>query len=283
MKNSNHYLAITIALSASGSSFFGSAAIAAPLKVINSAPAPGIEARIKTESLGQLKVNDGSIKFSGNDVSVGAVPDWLFDRHTVLTGKVINYRISTAAGSTAIQGLMYFTGGDWLNSFEDFKRPDNLELADGSTLVGRVRAVGQGNLDFQVQTGQTRRLTLSDVKSILSPRAYTFSIPANDVKVDAATGDLTGQADLGKFDPTFTKEGRRLFAKKDGKAIEPKSTLAGSEGGVTKGQLTTMILLDVANTIAPAIVAPIVAPLGDKGAVRKLREVEIQTQRQSFQ
>lgn len=281
MKNSKLNLAISIASAAAISLVSSNAATAAPVKVAKDTA--GIEARVKTDSLGRMKVNNGTVKFSGNDVSVGAVPDWLFDRHVVLTGKVVTHRITTAGGSTVIQGLMYFTGGDWINSFEDFKRPDNLELVDGSILTGRVRAVNQGNVDFQVQTGQTRRINTSDVKTILSPRAYAFNIPASDVKVDATTGDLTGEALTGTFDATFTKENRRLlFAKKDAKPIEPKSTLAGSEGGVTKGQLTTLILLDAANTIAPAIVAPIVAPIGDKGAVNKLREVGIQSQRESF-
>lgn len=282
MRNRYFKLAISIAFTAAISLLSSDAAMSAPIKVVKSTTSPGIDARIKTDSLGHIKLNNGSVKFSGNDVSVGAVPDWLFDRHIVLTGKLIASRISTDGGSTAVQGLMYFTGGDWINSFEDFKRPDNLELQDGSILVGRVRAVNPSSIDFQVQTGQTRRINTSDVKTILSPRAYSFNIPASDVKVDATTGDLSGEAQLGKFDSTFTKEARRLFAKKDGKPIEPKSTLAGSEGGVTKGQLTTMILLDAANTIAPAIVAPIVAPLGDRGAVRKLREVGIQSQRESF-
>lgn len=280
MKISKLNLAISIASAAAASFLYTDAAMSAPVKVIKDTA--GIEARVKTDSLGQMKVSNGSVKFSGNDVTVGAVPDWLFDRHTVLTGKVISHRIATAGGSTVIQGLMYFTGGDWINSFEDFRRPDNLELVDGTILSGRVRTVNQNNIDFQVQTGQTRRINNADVKTILSPRAFAFNIPASDIKVDATTGDLTGEALAGSFDPTFTKEARRLFAKKDGKPMEPKSTLAGSEGGVTKGQLTTMIVLDAANMLAPAIVAPIVAPLGDRGAVRKLREVGIQSQRESF-
>ncbi|MDZ4833078.1 MAG: hypothetical protein SGJ27_04685 [Candidatus Melainabacteria bacterium] len=282
MKNSHFSLAIAIAFTAANSLLCSDAATAAPIKVVKGASTAGIDARIKTDALGKIKVNNGSVKFSGNDVTVGAVPDWLFDRHVVLTGKLIDSRISSSASGTVIQGLMYFTGGDWINSFEDFKRPDNLELTDGSTLVGKVRAVNPSNIDFQVQTGQTRRVNLTDVKTIFSPRAYSFSIPATDVKVDAATGDMTGEASLGSFDSSLTKDARKLFAKKDPKAVEPKSTLAGSEGGVTKGQLTTMIVLDVVNTIAPAIVAPIVAPLGSRSAVNQLRQTEIQTQRESF-
>lgn len=251
-------------------------ALAAPLKVVRGTPDAGIQAKIRTEVFGPFKVPRGSVKFSGTDVSVGAVPDWLFDRHTVLTGKLIDHKISTVEGKSSVQGVIYFLGGDWLNSFPDAKRPDNLELMDGTVLTGKVRAVNGDNIDFQVQTGQTRRVRVSDIKNVLSPRAIVFSFPATDVKVDATTGDLEGNADDGSFKATFTNDRRRLFARREPKAVEPKSVLAGAEGGVTKGQLTTMIMLDVVNTIAPAIVAPIVAPLGAKGAESRLRAADAQ-------
>jgi hypothetical protein len=255
-----------------------SSALAAPLKVVKATPEPGIQAKIQTEVLGPIKIPQGSVKFSGSNVTVGAVPDWLFDRHVVLTGKLIDHKISTVEGKSSVQGVIYFLGGDWLSSFPDSKRPDNLELADGTVLVGKVRAVTNDNIDFQVQTGQTRRVKVSEIKNVLSPRAIVFNIPTTDVKVDPTTGDIDGNASDGTFNPTFTSNRRKLFAKHDANVVEPKSVLAGAEGGVTKGQLTTMIMLDVVNTLAPAIVAPIVAPLGSRGAVNKLRETGIQDQ-----
>lgn len=257
-----------------------SAAFAAPVKVIRGTPDAGIQAKIKTETLGSIKIPQGAVKFNGTDVTVGAVPDWLFDRHIILTGKLIDHKISTVDGKSSIQGVIYFTGGDWLASFPDAKRPDNLEMADGSVLVGTVRSVSGDNIDFQVQTGQTRRIKVSEIRNVLSPRAIVFNIPATDVRVDSATGDLDGTADIGTFNPTYTSTRRKLFGRGEPKVIEPKSTLAGAEGGVTKGQLTTMIMLDVVNTLAPAIVAPIVAPLGSQGAVNKLRSYGAQEQLQ---
>ncbi len=256
------------------------AAFASPLKVIKGTPDAGIQAKVKTETLGSIKIPQGAVKFNGTNVTVGAVPDWLFDRHIILTGKLIDHKISTVEGRSSIQGVIYFTGGDWLSSFPDSKRPDNLEMADGTVLVGNVRAVNGDNIDFQVQSGQTRRVKVSEIRNVLSPRAIVFNIPTSDVKVDPTSGDLDGEAEGGTFNPTYTSMRRKMFGRSEPKLVEPKSTLAGAEGGVTKGQLTTMIMLDVVNTLAPAIVAPIVAPLGSRGAVNKLRSVGAQEQLQ---
>lgn len=272
-----HTGTVTVTLAAAFA--VGDAVEAAPLRVVKNSPAPGIDVRIKADSLGTVKLPDGTVKFSGSDVRAGAVPDWLFDRHTVLTGKLIDHRITTDAGKTTVQGLIYFLGGDWISSFPESKRQDNLELADGSILVGKMRAINGDHMDFQLRTGQTRRIKASEVRTITSPRAFFFNIPASNVKVDAATGDITGDADLGTFDTTYTKERRKFLVRKDAEPKEPKSVLAGSEGGVTRGQLAGMIMLDVAQTIAPAIVAPIVAPLAPRGAEARLKEVGIQDTR----
>jgi len=274
------FRSLAIGIVFAGALMQGMGAEAAPLKVVNGATDSGIQARIKTDSLGGIKVPSGSVKFSGTDVSIGAVPDWLFDRHVVLTGKLIDHRITTVDGKTAVQGTFYLLGGDWVNALPDLKRRDNLELTDGTILAGRIRAINADNIDFQVQTGQTRRIKSSEVKSVSSPRAFTFNIPAVGAKVDATSGNIEGEADSGTFTATSIGGAKKLIASKSDKVIEPKSTLAGAEGGVTKKALTTMIVLDAVNTLAPAIVAPIVAPLGSRDAVGKLREVGIQEGRE---
>ncbi|MBX9670469.1 MAG: hypothetical protein K2X93_22905 [Candidatus Obscuribacterales bacterium] len=254
------------------------AAQAAPIQVEKGTDS-GIEARVKTETLGFLKVPNGSVKFSGKTVLVGAVPEWLFDRHVVLKGQLIKHSISTAQGTTSVQGLVYFNDGDWINSFPKFKTPDNVQLSDGSFLVGRIRAVNPDGVDFQVTTGQTRRIKNDEISALNSPRAFSFTIPATGVKLDPNAGTLQGEADSITFKVTDIEKGKKLVAQKVKEPQEPKSVLAGAEGGVTKGQLTGMIMLDAVNTLAPFVVAPIVAPLGAQSAENRLRQSDAQALR----
>lgn len=250
---------------------------AAPLAVTkDSAGGTQIETRVKTDAIGMLKVPNGAVKISGNNVSVSAVPDWLFDRHVMLTGRLLKHNIGTAAGKTSISGLIYFLEGDWINSLPEQKIRDNMTLTNGNIQVGRLRTINDDYVDFQIATGQTRRFKLSEIASIDSPRAFTFTLPAQNVKVDPATGAMTADASDISFDQTVGKKARRFLAKKGPE--EPRSTLAGTEGGVTKGQIAGMVTLDVINTLAPAIIAPIVGSMGANSATKELRAAGIEDQ-----
>src|SRR5579883_2563615 len=106
-----------------------------------------VDARLKANVLGRLKLNNGSVKISKNDVSVGAVPDWLFDRHTVLTGKLINHHIDTAGTQTTLSGTMYFLDGDWAKELPDARNRDTIQLANGPAILGRIRNFTSDSLD----------------------------------------------------------------------------------------------------------------------------------------
>ncbi|MBI1269180.1 hypothetical protein GC174_01975 [bacterium] len=229
-----------------------------------------IEGKLATANIGMLKIPRGSVKLKGDSISVGAVPDWLFDRHVVLKGKVISTRME----GSKIQGLAYFLEGDWLNNLDNIRRKDNIELDNGTVLVGKVRAVEEGEVVFQLSTGPVKKIKKTTIAKLVSPRSYIFEIPANNVKIDAGTGSLSGDAENIAFLTTMNAKSGKGFnwlAKKT--PVEPKSLLAGTEGGISKAQLSTLIFLDIANTVAPIVIAPIVAsPLGTKSADRQLNE-----------
>src|SRR5262249_51516055 len=150
---------------------------------------------------------------------------------------------------------------------------------DASIQVGRLRNINADTVDFQIATGQTRRFKMSDIAAIDSPRAFSFNMPATNVKVDPATGAMTADVADAAFDRTVGKKAKRWIASKKGPE-EPRSTLAGTEGGVTKGQIAGMITLDALNTIAPAVIAPIVDSMGANGATKQLRHFNQQEQAQ---
>lgn len=247
-----------------------SGSLAAPLRVDASPNAKGsnIDARVGVTNLGHLRVPQGRVILDGNQILVRAVPEWLFDSHTVLSGRVVQSKVSTSEGTTRISGVAYFMEGEWLNSLDNFKRKDSIETVNGEVLVGRVRGINADSVDFQTNEGKIQRVPASDIQVFESPRAFVFSIIAGSVRIDATTGELKGEADTIAFNPTVEGRSRGFFRKK--KIEEPKSTLAGTEGGVTKSQIAGMVALDVVNTLAPIIVAPIVAPIGADPARKRL-------------
>ncbi len=255
----------------------GPAVLALPIKVERSADnRDKVEARVNAANLGTVKLPQGRAVLSGDRIIVRAVPDWMFDGHTVLSGRLVSIKSQSSAGGTAITGTAYFLDGDWLNSLDKFKSKDNLQTGDGQVLTGRIRAINPDSLDFQTTEGKTSRIKLADITGLESPRAFEFSSPTSQVRVDPQSGGLEGDATTIVFTPTMTPGRAGLFARRP-KLKEPKSVLAGSEGGVSKAALAGMVALDVINTIAPAIVAPIVAPNSADSAYARLNKFQQET------
>ncbi|MBX9694667.1 MAG: hypothetical protein K2Z81_19930, partial [Cyanobacteria bacterium] len=100
-------------------------ALAFPLKVDKIADnKDAIEARLSTTNLGTVKIPAGRAVLSGDRVLVRAVPDWMFDGHTVLSGRLLSSRSQTDTSGTTVTGVAYFIDGDWINSLDKFKSKD---------------------------------------------------------------------------------------------------------------------------------------------------------------
>lgn len=265
-------------------------------------------------SIGSMLLPEGQISVNGQSVEVGAVPEWLFDRHTVLTGTLI--RLDLGAGTTSsisssgssssvaasgsgtantrLDGLVYFTGGDWLKNLRRSRISETVEAVDGNTYVGRISTVTPSSLSIDTLPGQTRTLALANVKNIVSPYSYRFSAPASDVKLspdtgtticDASTATFALSQPLGSLSQTTlsqstqaqsqqTLTGRpksRMFSGPSQAVLKlPKSTLAGTEGGISRKAITAMIAVDAANTLAPMIALPLTMALGQGRAENTL-------------
>lgn len=262
----------------------GTAAGANPLSITKDA-GTGLEqvnVRVKAGQISKIKLNNGSVRITANDISVGAVPDWLFDRHTVMTGKIINHKIDTVGGKTSLTGLAYFLDGDWIKELPDVRRRDTIQFGNGQSVIGRVRNFTTDSLDFELAIGRVQRYKLSDIATIDSPRAFTFSIPVQDVKVDPASGSMTAEASQISFNAP-RGGAKPLLAFRGGRVEEPKSTLTGTEGGVTKSYIGSLVGLDMANTFGPPIVAALVLPYSWQQARNIVRQVDINTQLQGAQ
>lgn len=242
-------------------------------------------------SIGSMLLPEGQISVNGQFVEVGAVPEWLFDRHTVLTGTLIRLDLgagtTSASTSTRLDGLVYFNGGDWLKNLRRSRISETVEAADGNTYVGRISAVTPSTLSIDTLPGQTRNLALANVKNIVSPYCYRFSAPASDVKLSPETGitvcdastvtfalsqPLAALSTLSPSQQTLSGQPKsRMFSGPSQAVLKlPKSTLAGTEGGISRKAITAMIAVDAANTLAPMIALPLTMALGQGRAENTL-------------
>ena len=258
-------------------------AFAVPLNMVTAGGDVGqsIEFRIDAEQMGQILLRNGLVKMAGKSVTVHSVPEWLFDRHKVLSGKMVSSKFIGAAGQpSTISGVVYFFEGDYLQHLDKSRAKDQITLTDGRSFIGKVTKVNDASVTFQTlpggtATGGTQEFQFSEVKLLDSPRAYFFSIPVSDVKLQDASG-LAADAKAITFVPTTALRKTGWFGNKTAKAVEPKSTLPGTEGGVTKAQIATLVMLDIINDISPAIIAPIVGAYGSSSANKYLQQFNIQ-------
>lgn len=264
-----------------------SPAMAAQLMIKQAENGKGAQANtmLSTTRIGKVALPSGSIKIRGQAVEIQAVPDWLFDRHTVLTGKLLKIDLKSSqneaneanksnapselTSAQMVQGLVYIDGGDYLKDLGLSQlgtyRNDVLTTTDGQILNGTIRGVSTDSLTFDTLPGKTRNVPFAQIADLTSKRIYKFEAPAQQVRIDPDTGNIICQAGTATIMPS---KGMMLAMK--GQPITPRSTLAGTEGGIKKGAIAGMIAVDVAQTLAPIIAMPIAIPLGERQAKNTL-------------
>jgi hypothetical protein len=271
-------LALTLNLQLSGL-----AALASPVEMKQAEGKP-VQATLAlpVASLGSMLLPEGQVSVNGQLVEVGAVPEWLFDRHTVLTGTLIRLDLAAGATSARLDGLVYFNGGDYLKNLRRSRISETVEAADGNTYVGRISTITSNSLSIDTLPGQTRTLALANVKNIVSPYCYRFSAPASDVKLSPENGTTVCDASSATFALSQLAQSQsqqaisgqpkaRMFSGPSQAVLKlPKSTLAGTEGGITRKAITAMIAVDAANTLAPMIALPLTMALGQGRAENTL-------------
>ncbi len=312
----SHNIVRSLALSLALTLQFSSLPALASLVEMKQAEGKPVQASLAlpVANIGNYLLPDGQISVNGQLVEVGAVPEWLFDRHTVLTGTLIRLDLGTptaapaaapasasnmnasaspsvspsanqgsaqAVASSRLDGLVYFNGGDWLKNLRTSRISETVEAADGNTYVGRISTVTADNLSIDTLPGQTRTLALANVKNIVSPFSYRFSAPASDVKLSPENGMTTCDASAATFalarplgqpqSAIATQPRPRMFGGASKPVFTlPKSTLAGTEGGISKKAITAMVAADAANTLAPMIALPLTMALGQGRAENTL-------------
>ncbi len=222
------------------------------------------------KKIGSLLLPKAVVQFKGTDVNVLAVPEWLFDRNVVLSGTLVNVQIDVQDKVSTLRGLVYFSDGMWLNNLASQKATDVIDTISGERWHGNIRARLDNAFAFKPMAGAMQKISFTEIRNINSPRAYVFSAPCTAGKIVPATATASTQntsmqleASNISFSPTFAHG----FATRT--ASVPKSTLAGSEQGITKTQLSTMIGMNVFTELAPAIAIPLALNPGTRSQAQR--------------
>jgi hypothetical protein len=222
--------------------------------------------------IGTVLLPDGLVQLKDDELEIAAVPDWLFDRDVVMKGVIVRAEIVAQQNVSIIAGLVYFFDGRWLPYLASTRSVDVINTVSGETIRGRVMGRADQSFVFQTDEGSTKKIDFKDVKSINSPRAFTFNIPAATARLSPTDTSLTFESDEIKMAPTSMVAGH---ASK--KAHLPPSMLAGSDPGVSNSAIGTFIALDIISDIAPAIAIPLVlSPYTQSAAINEIKRFLIQ-------
>ncbi|HEY9676673.1 MAG TPA: hypothetical protein V6C76_01630 [Drouetiella sp.] len=220
----------------------------------NGANITAFEGDVDAKSVGTVALPKGTVSISGNAITVNAVPDWLFDKHAVLSGVVINSKLEQQGTSSVITGIAFFTKGEWLPNLGRNQASEVFTLSNGSAAAGHVLGTSATAVDIMQADGTRRTINFADITAVSSQHAFDFRIPASSVKIEPSDGSYTAEVTNASFGTSMLRGG--LLASH--KPQVPKSTLPGTEGGVSNKYIAAMIATDIlVNTVAPAVAIPI--------------------------
>lgn len=202
--------------------------------------------------IGSIALPDGVARFSDDEMSIAAVPDWLFDREEVLKGVIVRAELATQGKTSVVAGLVFFMNGSWLKNLGPLRTSDHIVTNSEEEIRGRITSRSGQSFSVQPEKGGIRKVKFSEIKSIVSPRAFAFNIAAPTARLSPTDSTLSIDSNLITMVPSISQFG---FSRR---TALPKTDLAGTDLGVTKKAMGTFLAIDLFSEIAPAIAIPLV-------------------------
>lgn len=218
---------------------------------------------VPVRQIGSLLLPKAVVQFKNTNVNVLAVPDWLFDRSIVLSGALIKAQVDIQDKNSNLRGLVYFLDGLWLSNLCSANSIDIIDTVSGEKLHGRIRSRLDNGFAFKPNTGPMQKLLFTEIKNIHSPRAYIFTISSDSSKVIPTDSTMQFDANSIVFSPTF---GHGIAIKT---AKIPKSTLAGTEPGISNAEIAMLVGINIATDLAPAIAIPLALNAGTRSQAQR--------------
>ena len=96
--------------------------------------------------------------FSGDELLIRAVPQWLFDRNIVLKGVIVRAEGAQQANGFLLAGLVLMLDGLWISNLSKASATESIDTMDGATWQGRIigRTGTVDALTFQHNNGKNR-------------------------------------------------------------------------------------------------------------------------------
>jgi len=230
---------------------------------------------VPVKQIGALLLPKAIVQFKNIDVNVLAVPDWLFDRSVVLAGTLVKAQIDVQDKKSNLHGLVYFSDGLWLSNLGSANSVDIIDTVSGERLRGHIRSRLDNAFAFKPDSGAMQKLSFSEIKHIISPRAYIFTISSDSSKVVPTDTSMQFDANSIAFSPTFAHG----FVSKTAKI--PKSTLAGTEPGISNAEIAMLVGVNIATDLAPAIAIPLALNPGTRSQAQRQLNYYISTQQRA--
>ena len=185
--------------------------------------------RVPLANLGSLTLPRGRAYFKSNIVEITAVPEYQFDREQVLSGPILKCWSSINGKNASINGIAYFQDGEWIK-YIDEAAPDKV-VTSNDTYTGMITAMKNGILEITPDSGTPKQIPIADVQQIISPRAYTFSLP-----VTAFLSVPQGQPIAGDTTKVTMKATSRVIAL----SAVKRDPLMQGDGDISSKKLTAL-------------------------------------------
>lgn len=188
-----------------------------------------IVGRIPLEKLGSIALPRGRAYFKANMLEVTAVPEWQFDRQQVLSGPILKCWSSVNGKNASINGIAYFQEGDFLKYIDD-NAPDKVVALD-NVYSGQITAMKNGMLEVTSDAGTVHQIPIAQVEQVISPRAYTFSLPVTAFLSVPQGEPISGESTTVSLKPT---------SKVIALAAVKRDPLMKRDGDISNAKLTTL-------------------------------------------
>ena len=188
-----------------------------------------IVGRIPLQKIGNIALPRGRAYFKANMLEITAVPEWQFDRQQVLSGPILKCWSAISGNNASVNGVAYFQDGDFLKYIDD-NAPDKLVTVD-KVYSGQITAMKNGMLELTSESGNVNQIPIAEIQQIVSPRAYTFSVP-----VTAFLSVPQGEPISGESTEVNLKPTSRVIAL----AAVKRDPLMKSDGDISNTKLTAL-------------------------------------------
>jgi len=154
--------------------------------------------------IGPLHISEGIAIMRDNEIDIlSDTTDPI--REAELSGRLVHAHAVGDGPARRIKGVAYFTKGYSIAALDATAANESIQVTDGATLVGHILATAPDSLRIETSDG-VKVIQIRSVTAIESPRAFEFSIAANDTPSGAGGGAMSAVRNQITFNSTYTPQ-----------------------------------------------------------------------------